>query len=554
MYSPTNTMWVLIATTLVFFMQAGFCMLETGFTRQKNAGNVIMKNFIDFAIGTLVFWFIGYGLMYGGTGKFIGTFDPFIVQINNYDLSIPPSTFILFQAVFCATASTIVSGAMAERTKFSAYCIYSVIICAIIYPVAGHWVWGGGFLQQMGFHDFAGSTAIHLVGGISALCGAKILGARIGKYSKNGVPKAIPGASLTLGALGVFILWFGWFGFNAGSTLAIDNTNSAVLASHIFVNTNISASSAAVSAMIITWIKYKKPDISMTLNGALAGLVAITAGCDQFTTLGAFFTGIIASFVVIFGIEFVENKLKVDDPVGAVGVHGMCGATGTLLVGVFSTTSGILYGFGIRQLLLQLFGIIIVSIWVSISMTLVYLAIKNTIGLRVTEEEELGGLDMFEHGIVTDYQDFMPAYSNSSEISTFETTSTTTDFDTTNTTDFSKIKKIDIIINNAKFETLKSALDDIGITGMTVSHVLGCGLQRGKKELYRGSALETTLLPKVKVEIVVSNIPPQKVIDTAKSVLHTGNIGDGKIFVYDTENVIKVRTGEEGSKALIDIQ
>ncbi len=557
MYSPIDTMWVMFAITMVFFMQAGFCMLETGFTRQKNAGNVIMKNFIDFALGTLVFWFIGYGLMYGGTDPFIGTFDPFIMTVDNYNLTIPPSTFILFQAVFCATSSTIVSGAMAERTKFSSYCIYSLVLCAIIYPISGHWIWGGGFLQQIGFHDFAGSTAIHLVGGVAALCGAKILGARIGKFSKDGTPRAIPGHSLTLGALGVFILWFGWFGFNSGSTLSINSSESAILVSNIFINTNIAAATATITAMIITWLKYKKPDISMTLNGGLAGLVAITAGCDQVSPFGAFFIGIIAAFVVIYGIEFVENKLKIDDPVGAVGVHGMCGATGTLLVGIFSTSSGLLYGFGFHQLFIQLFGIIVVALWVSITMSIVYITIKKTIGLRVTEEEELGGLDIFQHGVNYDYTEFMPSVVSSvNNIITSEQQpiAHTQNNPIISNYDKPKITKIVIITSNAKFELLKSALDNIGITGMTVTHVLGCGLQKGRKELYRGSALETTLLPKVKVEIVVCNVPAQTVIDTAKSVLHTGNIGDGKIFVYDTENVIKVRTGEEGKEALLDIE
>lgn len=554
MYSSIDTMWVLIATVLVFFMQAGFCMVETGFTRAKNAGNIIMKNLMDFALGTLVFWIIGYGLIYSGDGLFFGTIDLFISDLSGYDMSIPPAAFIIFQAVFCATAATIVSGAMAERTKFSAYCIYSVILSAVVYPISAHWIWGGGFLQRLAFHDFAGATAVHLVGGVAALCGAKILGPRIGKFSKDGVPKAIPGHSLTLGALGVFILWFSWFGFNGGSTFGIEGSDNALLVSNIFVTTNISAATAAFAVMVITWVKYKKPDISMTLNGVLAGLVAITAGCDVVSPFGAFIIGLIAAFVVVFGIEFVENKLKVDDPVGAVGVHGMCGATGTILVGLLSTSSGLLYGYGFHQLLVQVIGVLVVTIWVALTMTVVFLTVKNTVGLRVTKEEELTGLDMLEHGLSSSYADFMPVtYGADFKHSTESINNEKKPIPAViNTHPEAKMTKVVVVTNKSKFTNLKLALDNIGITGMTVTDVHGYGIQLEKNQLYRGKAVETVLLPKVKIELVVCKIPTKVVVDTIKTSLYTGNVGDGKIFVYDIENVIKVRTGEEGYDALQD--
>ncbi len=559
MYSSIDTMWVLLATVLVFFMQAGFCMVETGFTSAKNAGNIIMKNLMDFALGTLVFWFIGYGLIYSGDGAFIGSINPFVSDLSGFDMTIPPAAFIIFQTVFCATAATIVSGAMAERTKFSSYCIYSVILSALIYPISAHWIWGGGFLSQLEFHDFAGSTAIHLLGGVAALCGASILGARTGKFSKDGTPKAIPGHSLTLGALGVFILWFSWFGFNAGSTFGIKGSDQAVLAANIFVTTNIAAATSAFVVMVLTWIKYKKPDVSMTLNGVLAGLVAITAGCDVVSPVGACIIGVIAAFVVVFGIEFVENILKVDDPVGAVGVHGMCGAAGTILVGFFSTSTGLFYGFGFQQLLVQAFGVVVVAIWVALTMSIVFLLVKKTVGLRVTKEEVLTGLDLLEHGLTSSYADFMPVTygtdfkHEAKEIKNLEPRTNEKVVPTfSNSQPNAKMTKVVIVTNKSKFETLKTALEDIGITGMTVTDVHGYGIQKTNKELYRGKEVDTILLPKLKIEIVVCKIPTQKVIDTVKTALYTGNIGDGKIFVYDIENVVKVRTGEEGFDALQD--
>lgn len=555
MYSSIDTLWVLLGTVLVFFMQAGFAMVEAGFTRAKNAGNIIMKNLMDFALGTIVFWAIGFGIMFG-TSKFglIGGLDLFVK--GDYSSTIPTAAFLIFQTVFCATAATIVSGAMAERTKFISYCIYSVVISAFIYPVSGHWIWGGGWLSQMGFHDFAGSTAVHMVGGIAALIGAKMLGPRIGKYTKDGKVKAIPGHSLTLGALGVFILWFAWFGFNGASTLSATGDDSLKLMSNIFVNTNLSAAAAATVTMIITWVRYKKPDVSMTLNGVLAGLVAVTAGCDAVSPLGALIIGSIAAFVMVFSVEFYDKIVKIDDPVGAISVHGMCGALGTILVGIFALDGGLLYGGGFTLLGTQLIGVISVMAWVAVTMTIVFKVIQKTIGLRVSESEEIIGLDIEEHGILNSYADFMPMISTvqteSNDVISIENNNK---LEVTNVSDYKsedKITKIVVLINQSKFEALKRALNYIGITGMTVTQVLGCGVQKGNTEYYRGVEMDINLLPKVKVEIVVSKIPVRKVIETVKSVMHTGKIGDGKIFIYELENVIKIRTGEEGFDALQD--
>ncbi len=565
--SALDTGWMLIGAALVFFMQAGFAMVETGFTRAKNAGNIIMKNLMDFCLGTPLFWFIGFGLMFGAGGKFIGTLDFFADGVvgEGYNWGT-----LIFQTVFCATAATIVSGAMAERTKFSAYCVYSAVISAVIYPISGHWIWGGGWLSELGFHDFAGSAAVHLVGGVAAFVGAKILGARIGKYDKDGKPRAILGHSLTLGALGVFILWFCWFGFNGGSTVALSG-GADETAARVFVTTNLSAAMATVTVLAITWIRYKKPDISMTLNGSLAGLVAVTAGCDTVTPMGAAAIGIIAGFVVVFGIEFIDQKLKIDDPVGAVGVHGMCGAVGTLLVGVFGyyeygtnnvNPVGLVYGGGFNALLVQFIGVISVIAWVSITMTIAFLIIKNTMGLRVSKEEEIMGLDIQEHGISSAYADFMPvpqilgtkagqklAESLESDVATETVPVIKLDEDTK--TD-GKIHKIVIVTKHSRLEALKEAMNNIGVTGMTVTNVMGVGQQMGANEYYRGAKLDITLLPKIKMEIVVTAIPVETVVNTAKDVLYTGHIGDGKIFVYEAQNVVKVRTGETGYDALQD--
>jgi Amt family ammonium transporter len=564
-YSSVDTIWVLLGAVLVFFMQAGFAMVETGFTRAKNAGNIIMKNLMDFCIGSLAFWFIGFGLMFGiGGNLFVGGLDFFVKGDYGVAGSYPSMAFLIFQTVFCATAATIVSGAMAERTKFSSYCIYSLIISAIIYPISGHWIWGGGFLSEMGFHDFAGSTAVHMVGGVAAIIGAKILGPRIGKYDKDGNAKAIPGHSLTLGALGVFILWFSWFGFNGCSTVSMTG-DAIIAASSIFVNTNLAAAASTVIAMLYTSFKYKKPDISMSLNAALAGLVAITAGCDVVTPTGAVMIGIIVGFVVVMVIEFVEKVLKIDDPVGAFAVHGVCGALGTILTGIFSTSQGVLYGKGLSFLGVQILGVAIVCVWVVVSMTIIFTLINKTVGLRVTEEEEIIGLDVNEHGLDSSYADFMPNISSSSYENLTDIISNSLDKEVpedvaipvvnhkkAKDSDERKITMVSIIFNQNKFEVLKNALNDIGITGLTATQVIGCGTQKGNTQFYRGVALGMNLFPKIKVDIVISKIPVRTIIEISKKVLYTGKIGDGKIFVYDVENVVKIRTAEEGFDALQD--
>lgn len=453
---------------------------------------------------------------------------------------------------------------MAERTKFISYCFYTVALTLLVYPVSGYWIWGGGWLADLGFHDFAGSTVVHMVGGVAALTGAIFLGPRIGKYDKDKKSKAIPGHSLTLGALGVFILWMGWFGFNGGSSLGMENGLAEEVTS-IFITTNLAAAFAAVTAMIITWVKYKKPDVSMSLNGALGGLVAITAGTDIVTPQAAAVIGIIAGFVIVFGVEFIDKLLRVDDPVGAIAVHGLNGAVGTILVGVFATDGGLLHGGGFRLLGVQVVGVLSVAVWVGVVMSVVFFIIKKTIGLRVSASEEIAGLDIEEHGLVSSYADFMPAIPASPAFETFSGASSESpkvsmdeavpvELKTASQTTASdvKITKVEVITNPAKFESLKTAMNDIGITGMTVTNVMGCGMQKGHREYYRGIELEVNLLPKLSVEIVVCKVPVQQVISEAKKALYTGNIGDGKIFVYDVENVVKVRTGEEGYSALQD--
>lgn len=557
MFTSADTMWTLLAAALVFFMQAGFAMVETGFTRAKNAGNIIMKNLMDFAIGSVVFWILGFGLMFGEGNGFIGTIDLFIQ--GDYSSAIPTFAFVIFQTVFCATAATIVSGAMAERTKFISYCVYSLLISAVVYPISGHWIWGGGWLSQLGFHDFAGSTAVHMVGGVAALVGASFLGPRIGKYGKDGKPKAILGHSITLGALGVFILWFGWFGFNPGSTLSATGDDALLSISNIYMTTNIAAAAAACATMIFTWLRYKKPDVSMTLNGALAGLVAITAGCDAVNPVGAALIGLIAGIVVVLAVEFFDKVVKIDDPVGAISVHGVCGALGTLLVGVFAVDGGLVYGGGFEFLGVQAIGVFSVMAYVAVAMTIIFFLIKKTIGLRVPAEEEIMGLDAAEHGLASGYADFMPMDFSGEDVPVQAEDSTDNNTIVTIKTDkkastgsCEKITNVTVITKQTKFETLKAALEKIGITGMTVTQVMGCGMQKGKTEFYRGVEVEMNLLPKVKVEIVVCKIPVQTVVDTIKKALYTNNIGDGKIFVYDVENAIKVRTGEEGYDALQD--
>ena len=548
-FSAVNTIWVLLGAALVFFMQAGFAMVETGFTRAKNAGNIIMKNLMDFAIGTPLFWLTGFGIMFGGAGAFIGGFDPLVRGDYSGILpaGVPLPAYLIFQTVFCATAATIVSGAMAERTKFISYCIYSAIISAVVYPVSGHWIWGGGWLAQMGFHDFAGSTAVHMCGGVAALIGAKVLGPRIGKYTEDGKPNAILGHSLTLGALGVFILWFCWFGFNGCSTVAMDSDAAVYSAGNIFVTTNLAAATATAATMIITWLRYGKPDISMTLNGSLAGLVAITAGCDMVSPAGAFFIGLIAAFVVVFGIEFIDKVCKIDDPVGAIGVHGMCGAAGTLLTGVFAVDGGLVYGGGFSFLGIQLLGVVCVILWVSVTMIITFNVLKHTIGLRASEEEETKGLDVTEHNLASSYADFMPmvfmgkAKEGAADTGVpVEKAVPVEHYPSVKPVSASvKLSKVVVIFNQSRFTALKDALTELGVTGMTITQVMGCGTQKGHVNYYRGIKVEeAALLPKMKLEVVVSKVPVEDVLETARKALYTGNIGDGKIFVYEVENVV----------------
>ena len=563
--------WFLIGAALVFFMQAGFAMVETGFTRAKNAGNIIMKNLMDFCIGTVVFVLLGFSLMmaedyvFGLVGvpnlEILSDFGAFLKGGN------APS--FVFNLVFCATAATIVSGSMAERTKFVSYCIYSGVISLFVYPIEAGWVWNSqGWLAQLGFHDFAGSAAIHAVGGITALIGAIMVGPRLGKYVKDQTGKvkkvnAIPGHSITLGALGCFILWFGWYGFNGAA--AWDGNSLA----SIFVTTTIAPAVATCTTMLYTWIKNGKPDVSMCLNGSLAGLVGVTAGCDAVDALGSAIIGIVSGILVVVVVETLDLKLHIDDPVGAVGVHLANGVWGTLAVGLLANPAapagleGLLYTGSFRLLGIQTLGIIAILAWTAVTMILTFLIIRKTVGLRVSKEEEIKGLDRTEHGLPSAYADFVPAverlnygYESAMNVSGDVPPAEAVPVKKMPTFDDGtpKFTKVEIICKESRFEALKTAMMDIGITGMTVSHVLGCGIQKGKPEYYRGVQVEANLLPKVQVDIVVSKVPVRSVIETAKKVLYTGHIGDGKIFVYDVENVVKVRTGEEGYDALQDVE
>ena len=565
MYSSVNTIWVLLGAALVFFMQAGFAMCEAGFTRAKNTGNILMKNLMDFCIGTPIFWLLGFGLMFGSAGALVGGFDPFVR--GDYSAILPEGVpffaFFIFQTVFCATAATIVSGAMAERTKFISYCIYSLLISAVVYPISGHWIWGGGWLSQLGFHDFAGSTAVHMVGGVASLIGAKILGPRIGKYDRDGKPRAILGHNLSIAALGVFVLWFCWFGFNGCSTVSMTGDDTLVAAGSIFVTTNMSAAVACVTTMLFTWIRFKKPDVSMTFNAALGGLVAITAGCDMVSVEGAAIIGICAGIVLPLAVEFFDKIAKIDDPVGAISVHGVCGAMGTLLTGLLAVDGGLFYGGGPKFFLTQCLGVVSVIAWVAVTMVIIFMVIKHTVGLRTSAIEELEGLDIHEHGLPTAYADFSQSTSMTAvaKADAYPEPYVAGEAQmpvqvperaqpAERTKSEAKLTNVTIICNQSRFEELKSAMNGIGVTGMTVTQVLGCGIQKGKTEYYRGVPMTMNLLPKVQVEIVVSKVPVAQVVDTAKQVLHTGGIGDGKIFVYDVEDVVKVRTGEHGYDAL----
>lgn len=565
--------WFLIGAALVFWMQAGFAMVETGFTRAKNAGNILMKNLMDFCIGTVVFILIGFSLLLGE--DMVGLIGkPGFDIFTNY-AEFDWSNFV-FNLVFCATTATIVSGAMAERTKFISYCVYSGIISALIYPIEAHWIWGGGWLAQLGFHDFAGSCAIHMVGGISALIGAKILGPRIGKFTRDASGKvtkvnAFPGHNLPIGCLGVFILWLGWYGFNGAACTSVEQLGS------VFVTTTIAPAIATVVCMIFTWIKYGKPDVSMCLNASLAGLVAITAPCDVTDVTGSLIIGAVAGFLVVFGVWFLDYKLHVDDPVGAVAVHCLNGIWGTIAVGLFATTSvpgndsviGLFYGGGFKQLGLQLLGFAAVAGWTAITITLAFLLIKACLGLRASAEEEIVGLDTCEHGLTSAYAGFsIMDIANTMTMEVNENTDLGTD-DYAAASQVQKdaavkvvsmpspdtgIYKVAIIAKLSRYDYLKKAMNDLGVTGMTVTQVMGCGVQKGAGEMYRGVEVDATLLPKVKVEVVVSKIPVNDVIEAAKKALYTGHIGDGKIFVYQVDRVVKVRTGEEDFAALQDVE
>lgn len=555
----TFGVWFLIGAALVFFMQCGFAMVEAGFTRAKNAGNIIMKNLMDFCIGSVVFVTLGSGLMLAEdyVAGVIGL--PNLDIFTNWD-NYNWSSFV-FNLVFCATAATIVSGAMAERTKFSAYCIYSAVISAVVYPIEAGWVWNSqGWLYKLGFIDYAGSAAIHMVGGTAALIGAIFLGPRIGKYvtGKDGKKeaRAIPGHSITIGALGVFILWFGWYGFNGAAA-----TDIATLGK-IFVTTTLAPAFASCATMAFTWIKNGKPDVSMTLNGSLAGLVAITAGCANVDALGSIIIGLVAGIWVVVVVEVLDLKLHIDDPVGAVGVHFANGIWGTLAVGLFATDTGLFYGGGFRQLGVQALGIVAILAYTTVMMLVTFTLIKKFHGLRVTAEEEISGLDSVEHGLASAYAGFEFALDptlaeyTATPVETpvpVEVAVPVTDISAPKpaSADGKKITKVEIICKESRFEALKAAMDAVGITGMTVTKVLGCGVQKGKTGYYRGVKIESMdLNPKVQVDIVVSAVPVRTLVEAAKKALYTGNIGDGKIFVYDVENVIKVRTGEEGFDAL----
>ncbi len=590
--SLTTVIWVLLGAALVYFMQAGFALCEAGLTRAKNTGNILMKNMMDFCIGTPCFWLVGFGLMFGGTGALIGKLDPMILGAYTAENSVVPQNmplwvYVIFQTVFCATAATIVSGSMAERTNFKAYCCYSAIISLFVYPVSGHWIWGGGWLSSLGFHDFAGSTCVHMVGGVIACLGAAMLGPRIGKYDKEGKPRAIPGHNMLAAALGVFILWFCWFGFNGASTVAMDSAEAAYEAGLAFMNTNLAAAVATVAAMLFTWVRYGKPDVSMTFNAALAGLVAITAPADCVSPIGAFFIGLVAGFLVVLSVEFFDHIAKIDDPVGAVSVHMVNGIWGTLAVGLFSTGDdgvglGLFYGGGFHQLGVQALGFASVALYALVVMFIAFTIIDKTIHLRVPAEVEIDGLDIHEHGLTNAYSGFAISDATDYTMDVNENTDLGEDAYEQATpaqikaavkvsradaaalspeavkagipVSASNIHKVVIICRLSKFDSLKKTLNELGVTGMTVVQVMGSGLQRGSNEKYRGVVVDSTLLPKVKIEIVVSSIPVDDVIEAAKKALYTGHIGDGKIFVYDVQRVIKVRTGEENARALADVE
>ena len=552
MIMSADTIWIAICTVLVFFMQTGFAMLETGFTRKKNSCNVIMKNIMDFAVGSIFYWILGFGIMFGATTGVVGVIDLF----SNGDCSaasqtIPQPVFMAWQLVFCATSATIVSGAMAERTAFKSYLIYSAVMSAVVYPISGCWIWNAnGWLAQLGFHDFAGGTAVHLLGGSAAFAGAAVLGARIGKYDKKKKSRAILGQNIPLAALGAFILWVSWFGFNGGSVVTSESGFDLVAIGSVFMNTILSSSACAVSAMIITWVRYGKSDITMTLNGIVAGLVPPPAGADQLPHYAALLVGVGAAFVMIYGIEFIDHICKVDDPVGAISVHGLCGAFGTIMTGVFSVEKGVIYTGRFNFLGVQLIGVLSVAVYGLAAMTLLFVILKHTVGIRVSEKAEIMGLDRSEHGWQSNVTDDLISDLSDGNAKSVTQIDLSKPIDRSAYKADGKIRKVVILMNSSKFESLKDALDEIDITGMTVTNVNGCGIQKGSTDYYRGSEAKSHLLPKIKVEIVISTVPLGLLVDTVKRVLYSGNIGDGKIFVYEVENVIKIRTDEEGKMAL----
>lgn len=560
--SIANTLWILIGTAAMFFMQIGFAMVEAGFVREKNVSSILAKNLMNLCIGILMFWFIGFGLTFGNAGGIFGKIDFFAV--GNYKEILPAgisrTVYFAFQAFLCITASCIVSGGMAGRTKFSAYCVYVLIITAIIYPVSAHWIFGNGWLKKLGFHDFAGGMAVQAFGGIAAFCGSKVIGPRIGKFDKQGNAKAIPGHSVTSVVIGIFILWLGWLGYTACSVGNLTEVNLAVIG-QVVVNVLIAAAAGACTSMLVSWKKYQKPDVSITFNGVIGGLVAVTAGADVISAYAALIIGILAGFVVVYGVAFAEQKLHIDDPVGAVGIHAGCGILGTIAVGIFSQQNGLIHKGGFYALFIQCLGVMVVTVWVSVAMMIVFKVLDKTIGLRVSEREEIEGLDSTEHGVRNAFVTYLPSVEKEalshkrkedvpkdavitirdSRVKTVEGTEPT-------------LTKIEIVTRESKFEELKSALNAIGVTGMTVSHVTGCGVQKGATEFYRGAPMDMTLLPKVCVKIVVSKVPVEQVVAIARSVLYSGHIGDGKIFIYDVRDVVKVRTGETGYDALQGIE
>lgn len=572
-----DTMWVFLTAILVFFMNLGFAAVEAGFARSKNTVNILSKNFIVFAVSSLGFLIIGWGLMFGGDNPLIGTQHLFI--LGDSDLSYYKDTLtsnvpfwgkFFFQLVFCGTAATIVSGAVAERVKYISFIIFSFILTLFIYPIVGHWVWGGGWLADLGFMDFAGDTVVHSVGGWAALAGALILGPRIGKYGKDGKVNAIPGHNMSLAVIGLFVLWLGWFGFNPGSTMSFQNPSDVM---HILMTTNTAAIAAILTSTITSWIFIGKPDLGMTINGCLAGLVGITGSCAYVSIFASLIIGAIAGVIVVFAVMFFD-RIKVDDPVGATSVHLGCGVFGTICVGLFakegvttlSTQNGLFYGGGFKLLGIQLLGIIAVGVFVFAASLLVWFIIKKTIGIRVSREEEIAGLDIGEHGNIA-YPDFAPVttmtgLSTGVQVAKSAVTTVSKSENTVlpdeaipvvhNEHSGSKMTKVTIIMNQTKLSELQEALDKLGITGVTVTNVLGYGMQKGQLTYFLGRAIDTRLLPKVKVEVVICKIPVQTLVETVQKVLYTGNIGDGKIFIYDVEDVIKIRTNEHGYEALQD--